>query len=298
MSVPLPGAGEVGEPSSAGQALRMVLAGLGWLANADAASLPVQVQAGALRGLERAASVHAAARARVLEGFSAQRGFEDDGAGSARSWLAWQTRVTPAAARAAVAAMRRLADHPAVAEALAAGAVSVSWARQITGWTDLLPVEARQDADVILLAAAEGGADLAGLGELAEEIRRRVSGPDGDGDDGFLRRSLYLDTTLGGAGRLTGDLSARCTAALQAVLDSLGKKMGSEDVRSVPQRQHDALEEACRRLLAAGTLPDRAGQGPAAAAPVPGPAPERDRHPRPPLAPARLRPVPIRRPGA
>ncbi len=156
--------------------------------------------------------------------------------------------------------MRRLADHPAVAEALAAGAVSVSWARQITGWTDLLPVEARNDADVILLAAADGGADLAGLGELAEEIRRRVCGPDGDGDDGFLRRGLSLDTTLGGAGRLTGDLSARCTAALQAVLDSLGKKMGSEDVRSVPQRQHDALEEACRRLLAAGTLPDRAGQ--------------------------------------
>ena len=75
-----------------------------------------------------------------------------------------------------------------------------------------------------------------------------------------MRRGLSLDTTLGGAGRLTGDLSARCTAALQAVLDSLGKKMGSEDVRSVPQRQHDALEEACRRLLAAGTLPDRAGQ--------------------------------------
>ena len=36
--------------------------------------------------------------------------------------------------------------------------------------------------------------------------------------------------------------------------------MGAEDIRTVPQRQHDALEEACRRLLAAGTLPDRAGQ--------------------------------------
>ncbi len=44
------------------------------------------------------------------------------------------------------------------------------------------------------------------------------------------------------------------------MLDSLGKKMGAEDIRTVPQRQHDALEEACRRLLAAGTLPDRAGQ--------------------------------------
>ncbi|MGH3276312.1 MAG: hypothetical protein ACRDNZ_18545 [Streptosporangiaceae bacterium] len=28
----------------------------------------------------------------------------------------------------------------------------------------------------------------------------------------------------------------------------------------MPQRHHDALEEACRRLIAAGGLPDRAGQ--------------------------------------
>ena len=113
--------GEAGEPSSAGQALRMAAAGLGWLASADAGSLPVPVQADALRALERLQSVHAAARARVLAGFTAQRGFEDDGAGSARTWLTWQTRVTPGAARAAVTSMRRLADHPAVAEALAAG---------------------------------------------------------------------------------------------------------------------------------------------------------------------------------
>ena len=71
---------------------------------------------------------------------------------------------------------------------------------------------------------------------------------------------MWLDTTLGGAGRVTGDLSARCAAALQDVLASLGKKMGAEDTRSIAQRQHDALEEACRRLLAPGCLPDRAGQ--------------------------------------
>ena len=44
------------------------------------------------------------------------------------------------------------------------------------------------------------------------------------------------------------------------MLESLGKKIGTEDIRTVPQRQHDALEEACRRLLASGCLPERAGQ--------------------------------------
>ena len=260
MSIPSPGAAGVAEPSSAGQALRMVLTGLSWLTRDDVASVPASVQAECLRGLERAASMHTAARAKVLAGFSAQRGFEDDGQGSPRTWLTWQTRITPGAARAAVGWMRRLADHPAVAEALAGGAVSVSWARQVTDWTDKLPAEARGDADVILLAAAAGGADLAVLAELAEEIRRRVAGPDKDRDDGFADRGLFLDTTFGGAGRLTGDLSARCAAALQAVLDSLGKKCGPEDIRTEPQRQHDALEEACRRLLASGCLPGRAGQ--------------------------------------
>ncbi len=61
VSVPLPGGGEVAEPSSAGEALRMAAAGLGWLATADAASLPAPVQAGALRDLERLQSFHTAA---------------------------------------------------------------------------------------------------------------------------------------------------------------------------------------------------------------------------------------------
>jgi Domain of unknown function (DUF222)/HNH endonuclease len=260
MPIPPPGRAGTAEPVSAGQALQMAVTGLSWLARADLASVPVTVQAGALRELERAASMHLAARARVLAAFSAQRGFEDDGQGSARTWLTWQTRVTAGAARSSVAWTRRLDNHPAIAEALADGSLSVSFARQLIDWSDQLPLDARADADLILLAAAARGLDLTGLAELFEEIRRRVAGPDGDGDDGFLRRGLQLDTTFGGAGRLTGDLSARCAAALQEVLDSLGKKMGAEDRRTVAQRHHDALEEACRRLLGAGCLPDRAGQ--------------------------------------
>ena len=240
----------------------MAVAGLGWLAgpDADAAGVPVPVLAECLRGLEQVLAVHTAARARILESFTARRGFEDDGQGSPRTWLTWQTQITRPAASAAAGWMRRLREHPALADALASAVISVSWARQIADWTDQLPAEARADADLILLAAAAGGADLAGLSGLAEEIRRRTAGPDRDPDDGFTHRGLRLATTLGGAGRLQGDVSARCAAALQAVLDSLGKKAGPEDIRTIPERQHDALEEACRRLLAAGCLPDRAGQ--------------------------------------
>jgi len=237
----------------------MARAGLGWLAAADPTALTSAEQAGCLRGLAAAEAMHTAARSRVLAAFSAAGGYQDDGHGTARTWLRWQTRTTAAAAGAAAGWARRLSAHPAVAAALAAGTLSPSWARQLCEWTGLLPGEHRADADQILLGAAAGGADLAGLGALAEEMRRRLAKPDQDGD-GFADRWVRLATTFRGAGRVDGDLTPSCAAALSAVLDALGKRAGPEDLRSKGQRQHDALDEACRRLIAAGGLPERAGQ--------------------------------------
>jgi hypothetical protein len=104
-------------PLSAGEAIGMARAGLGWLAGADVASLPAGSQAGLLVDLERAESALTAARARVLGAFAAQAGFEDDGQGTARSGLRWQARTPTGAAAGAMGWMRRLAAHRAVAGA-------------------------------------------------------------------------------------------------------------------------------------------------------------------------------------
>src|SRR5690349_15546568 len=80
-------------------------------------------------------------------------GFEDDGHGSARTWLKWQTRITAGAAAGAVGWTRRLSAHPAIAGALAAGDLSESWARQLCEWTGRLPEGRRDDADEILVSA-------------------------------------------------------------------------------------------------------------------------------------------------
>ncbi len=238
----------------------MAEAGLAFLAAADVASLPSAALADCLRALERAAAMHAVARARLLSAFAGQRGFEGDGQHSAGAWLRWQTRITRGAAAEAVGWARRLAAHPAVAGALAAGAISESWGRAICGWTGRLPEGYRAAADEVLLDAAAGGAELADLAGLAEEMYRRCAPADSDGDDGFADRWLRLDLTFRNAGRVEGDLTPQCAAALKAVLEALGKKAGPEDDRTQRQRDHDALEEACRRLAAAGCLPDRAGQ--------------------------------------
>jgi Domain of unknown function (DUF222)/HNH endonuclease len=251
---------EAAVPASTVQALAMVSAGLGYLAGCDAADLGVAAQAEALVGLEQAEAQHTAARARILSAFTVQGGFQADGQYGARSWLRAFTRITPAAAGGALGWARRLQAHPVIAAALAAGQLSASWAGQICDWTDRLPEDLRGDADQILLAAALGGADLHDLKALAlEMIERSRTSPDSD-DDGFADRAVWLQTTIGGAGRLQGDLTPECAAALALVLDALAQKAGPEDARTAAQRRHDALQEACERLAGAGLDPGQDGQ--------------------------------------
>jgi hypothetical protein len=251
-----------GSPAGLSGALAMLERALDHLNAADVASLPSATQAEALRALGRAEAKHVAARARVLGAFAGQGGFEDDGHGSARSWVKWQTRVSHGAAVAAVAWARRLAAHPAISEGLATGELSPSWARHLCEWTDRLPEAQRGDADELLAGAARGGADLSGLAGLARAMFERCCRDGGVSpeEDGFADRWFRLGVTFGGAGRAEGDLTPGCAAALGAVLDALGKKAGPEDTRHRWQRRHDALEEACRRLIRAGMVPARAGQ--------------------------------------
>src|SRR5262249_26381850 len=140
------------------------------------------------------------------------------------------------------------------------GQVSVSWARQVGEWTGPLPADVRDDADGELLAAAAAGAGLADLAVIAEELRREHAQPDSDHGDGFEDPSLRLAKTFGGPGRLEGARPRRGAAAAEAVIGARAQPFGPEDTRTLGQRRHDALEEACTRLIGAGMLPQRAGQ--------------------------------------
>ena len=248
-------------PASAGQALDMVRAGLGFLASANATEMAAEVQAQCLQVLEQASAMGTAARASILSAFTTAKGYSADADYSQRSWLIHRTRITKGAAIAHAAWARRATAHTEVVAALAAGhIVSESYARTICGWTAKLPAECRPAADEILIAAAKAGADLRALAELAMEIYKRSVPDNPDPDDGFDDRSVRLETTFDGAGVMTGDLTPECAAVVTAVLDALSAPMGAEDTRSHQQRYHDALQEAMRRLVTAGLLPERVGQ--------------------------------------
>jgi uncharacterized protein DUF222 len=102
---------------------------------------------------------------------------------------------------------------------------------------------------------AEGG-QPGELGDLQDPGVNQDPGEDTVLDD----RSVRLATTFGGAGVIRGDLTPECAQVVRAVLDALSARAGAEDDRSHEQRYHDALQEAMCRLVAAGLVPERAGQ--------------------------------------
>jgi len=251
----------VAVPASAAEALEMLESAMEFLADADAADMTAEALADCLRGLERADAIEAAARGRFLEAFDAKDGHLTDGRRNTRTWLVHCLRVTrgQAGEHKAIQALAR--EHQPLLAGLREQAVTKSVALQLARWTGPIPAEFREQAEEILVAAARVGADLRALAQICAEIRYRTAPPDPhDDNDKHLDRSLSLGTTLDGAGVIHGDLTPECAAMVQAVLDALSVPEGRGDLRTRPQRYHDALAEAMKRLLASDLLPQRAGQ--------------------------------------
>src|ERR1700689_992440 len=219
----------------------------------------------ALEQLGAITSLLGAAQNGLLRRFDADDGHDADGYASSATWLAARNHLGRKDAKAAVRQRRLLGKHPLLDAATAAGGITVSWAKEIAGWTGRIDHEELQtEADQILVDAATAGADLDDLKLMppAAPRARRAQAPAPDAAPrgrGFGDRYLILDTTLDGAGHIRGDLTPECAAAIAAVIEALGKSRGPEDTRSAGQRFHDALQEGCELLIRAKMMPDRAG---------------------------------------
>jgi hypothetical protein len=246
-------------------ALRVGRALGAYLNSPPARDLEGPARAEALEALGAITSLLGAATNGILRRFDADDGHDADGYATAAAWLAAKTHLGRKDAKAAVRQMRLLGRHPLLDDATASGAVTVSWAREIAGWTGRIDhEELQQEADQILVDAATAGADLDDLKIIAQAAYEawRAQEPDPDDDPrgrGFGDRYLDLETTLDGAGRVRGDLTPECAAAVTAVIEALGKSRGPEDMRTAGQRYHDALQEGCELLIRAKMVPDRAG---------------------------------------
>jgi hypothetical protein len=247
-------------PPSAGEALRQLQSAAAVLAGLGVAQMPAEALAEYLRGLEQADGVLAAARGQFLAAFDGKDGNLADGQRTIRAWLVHTLRLTrgQAAEYRALQALAR--EHRPLLEGLREGrALTKSVALQVAKWTQAIPGEFRERAEEILVAAARAGAGLRELAAICAEIRYRTAPPD-PGTGTPPDRGVCLETTLDGTGVIRGDLTPECAAMVQAVLDALAAPAGAGDLRTRPERYHDALAEAMRRLLASNLLPQRAGQ--------------------------------------
>ena len=250
-------------PLTARDKLALAESLLAGLAGDDAAGQPVGVLADGLRAMERIDAAGAALRARLLHAFDAQQGPVADGQRTTRTWLVNCLRITKGQAGEYKALQALAAKHEPLLAGLRDRVLTKSEALLLARWTMAIPEEFRDEAEEILVTAARAGVGLPSLAALCAEIRERTAGPDPGGDpddDPRLDRSVVLDTTMDGVGVLRGDLTAECAAMVRSVLDALSAPAGGGDLRTGPQRCHDALEEAMRRLLSSGLLPKRAGQ--------------------------------------
>ena len=230
-------------PADGSEALAKLRSSADYLADLDAAQLPAEALAQYIRELIQADAVLTAALAPMLAAYDAKDGHLADGQRSLGAWLVHMVRVTRGQA-AQYKAMRALPrDHQPLLAGLRTRAVTTSEALQLAKWTRVIPAEYRGQAEEILVAAARAGADLRALARICAEILSRTVPPDPD-DDPALDRAVFLDTTLDGAGVIRGDLTPECAAMVQAVLDALSAPAGAGDLRTRPQRYHDALAEA------------------------------------------------------
>jgi len=253
-------------PASVAEALRMANASMDYLNSRAADEVDAAGSGEVLTSLGEIQSKFTAAHATVLSRFDAGDAHNADGYGTSARWLEAMARMTVRDAKAAMRQMRALGKHPCLEEALAAGEISASWAAQILKWVSKLPARLRHDDEAIagiveiLVRAAASGASLEDLQAILvrAEALWRAGHPDAD-DDRFGDRYVQVGSTVDGAGTIRGDLTPECTAAVQAVLDALGKRAGPEDNRSEGQRFHDALQLGCELLIRAKMVPDRAG---------------------------------------
>src|SRR5215471_2537727 len=143
-----------GVPATVAEALRMTDAALGYLRDPGAASLLPAELGGALEAVSALSGKLAAARAAILARFDAERAYTADGYGSSPAWLKARGRMTGRAAGAQARQMRQFRDHPVIADAVAGGELSESWAGELAEWTRKLPDDWRHDVDKLLIDTA------------------------------------------------------------------------------------------------------------------------------------------------
>ena len=193
-----------------------------------------------------------AARADRLRVFETRDAAVADGFGSAAKWLAAKVPTTTVReAKGLVHLGRDLAVLPAMAQALADGAIGTAHVRQVARATRPLDRALVAEGDAVLAPLART-LDAAQFACLIAVWLRSVRPDDADkGDErDFDSRGFSLAQTFGGMWHLAGNGDPEGGALLHAALEARAQKTGPDDPRKTEQRWYDALISLAQESIA------------------------------------------------
>ena len=175
---------------------------------------------------------------------------------SAVAWLVDTCHLSQPAASDRLCVGKQLESMPVVAEALSSGQIGYQSASVICHLHEKLEEKGEQlDQEIWVGYAREFS--VKGLKSLSDHARYVID-PDGferDTEENYEERFLHI-SEMNGMYHLSGVMDPE-GGALKTAIDSLSKKLGTEDDRSPKQRRADALTELTHHALEAGTMPKR-----------------------------------------
>ncbi len=201
-----------------------------------------------------------AARAEAIAQFDRSQAYELDGSVTAAAWLRTFLHTPPKEAAERVRSARFLADRDATRAALSSALINYGHVRVIRRALEDLPVEAWDDAEAALLAAARRCHPERLAREVGRLRQQLLPEPEVSEDEQLVdRRYLRTSTTLDGMvwlEALLDPVAARVAeTAIEAFLPRDGADVDPSEKRTMRQRRCDALITAFEAALAAGEAP-------------------------------------------
>ena len=186
-----------------------------------------------------------------------------EGNQSAVSWLSRSCAMSVSSAADRLCVGRQLESLPQVASALGSGEIGYQSASLLCHLREQLgdKRELFDEVEMLDLARRHSVASLRYLCRYA----RHVADPDGffrEEEESHRRRQLHISRLADGMHVIDGILDPEGGAALKTALESLARRLGSDDSRTHAQRMADSLVEMAHHALDQGRLPRRNGVRP------------------------------------
>ena len=211
----------------------------------------------ALRAIQAAQDALDSAKAAHLAGLEETRGFEADGASSAKTWVRTQLRVSAVEASSLLRAADTLTQLPGVAAAARRGEIRLEHVTVFGYGLRHIGADTVESSESWLLQVART-CEPAELRRVMRALRAAVY-PDSLDEawaKGMDKADLQVNAVPEGY-HVNGFLPTHVGVKFRTVIDSLSAPRDADDQRTGAERRVDAIDQLCDQILGAGLPSDQ-----------------------------------------